>query len=303
MKWGKKGLIYAPDGRMPWASHSALTPTPIYVSPDVIRVYAGFRDDEGISRIGFVDVRAQNPGDVLRVSDRPVLDVGPGGAFDDNGLIMGDIAVKDGRWYMYYVGFQLVQKAKFLAFTGLATSDDNGETFTKISAAPVMDRSDEGLYFRAIHSVIFEDGKWKCWYGVGSDWSIINGTPYPKYHTRYIESEDGIHFGRAGSVAIDFVGSEYRIGRPRVSKTETGYRMFYTVGTLNATYMPGYAVSDDGLKWTRRDEEVGIGLSTEGWDSRTLSYATPIRYENKEYLFYNGNDMGRTGFGYAEREI
>ena len=86
--WQKKGLIFAPDGRMPWAQHTALTPTPFRLSQKVIRVFAGFRDDQGVSRIGFVDVDAFNPNKVLGVSDKPVLGTGKAGCFDDNGVIL-----------------------------------------------------------------------------------------------------------------------------------------------------------------------------------------------------------------------
>jgi hypothetical protein len=248
-------------------------------------------------------VEADNPSKIIAVSERPALDIGSPGAFDDNGVILGDVIAKDGRLYMYYVGFQLVQKAKFLAFTGLATSDLSGRTFERVLTTPVLDRSPEGTFFRAIHSVVYEDDRWKCWYGVGSDWSEINGNPYPSYKIRYIESVDGVTFGREGPVCVDFVGSEYRIGRPRVVRTATGYQMYYTVGTLQATYLPGYAESPDGIHWTRRDQDVGISPSSSGWDSKTLSYTAPLRVEKKEYLFYNGNDMGKTGFGYAERDV
>lgn len=303
MKWTKKGLIYSPDARMSWATNSALTPTPIILKDYVIRVYAGFRDDFGISRIGYVDLDARDPSRVLHVAKKPVLDVGMPGTFDDNGVIMGDLIEYDSKLYMYYVGFQLVNQAKFLAFTGLAVSDDGGEVFTRVSKSPVMDRSDEGLFIRAIHSVLYEDGIWKCWYGVGSEWSLINGNPYPKYNIRYAESKDGINFSPSGKVCITFKGNEYRIGRPRVSKINGIYRMHYTVGTLLGTYLPGYAESKDGYNWKRLDSEVGIAPSRTGWDSKALSYATPIAYLDKEYLFYNGNDMGKTGFGYAERDF
>ena len=303
MKWMKKGLIYAPDERMTWATNSALTPTPLMLNDDVIRVYAGFRDDLGVSRIGYVDLDATAPSKVLNVSQKPVLDIGIPGTFDDNGLILGDVIKLNNRVYMYYIGFQLVAQVKFLAFTGLAISEDGGSTFNRISNAPVMDRSEEGLFFRAIHSVLYENGVWKCWYGVGSDWSVINGGSYPKYNIRYIESGDGINFGPSGEVCVTFEGDEYRIGRPRVSKVDDVYRMHYTIGTLSGTYLPGYAESIDGVSWKRLDSDVGITPSSGGWDSKALSYATPIAYKDKEYLFYNGNDMGKTGFGYAERNL
>lgn len=301
--WIKKGLIYAPDSRMPWAQHSALTPTPFRLNDSVIRVFAGFRDSKGVSRIGFVDVDAANPSRILAVSENPVLDTGKAGCFDDNGVILGDLVRHDGKVLMYYVGFQLVANVKFLAFTGLAISTDGGTTFHRQSEAPVLDRADEGLYFRAIHSVLIENGVWKCWYGVGSAWSPIKGTDYPRYTTRYIESPDGVHFPNDGQICLNYQNDEYRLGRPRVQRTASGYRMYYTAGTLRGTYLPGYAESPDGVRWKRMDDRVGIAPSPTGWDSKALSYTAPIAVKGREYLFYNGNDMGKTGFGYAEREI
>ncbi|XTO85935.1 hypothetical protein K4E85_03490 [Campylobacter coli] len=51
--------------------------------------------------------------------------------FDDNGVILGDVLRIENKIYMYYVAFQLVEKAKFLAFSGLAISSDNRENFSK----------------------------------------------------------------------------------------------------------------------------------------------------------------------------
>ena len=65
--------------------------------------------------------------------------------------------------YLYYVGFQHVQKAKFYAFTGLAISDNHGETFVRYSEVPVLDRTDTGRFGRCIHTVIRENGVFKCW--------------------------------------------------------------------------------------------------------------------------------------------
>lgn len=303
MKWNKKGLIYCPDGSMSWAKHSALTPTPVLLTNEIIRVYAGFRDEKGISRIGYVDVDANNPLKILSVSQEPALDVGAVGTFDDNGVILGDIIKLDKLFYMYYVGFQLVEKVKFLAFTGLAISDDGGNSFKRFSQVPILDRSDEGLYFRAIHSVIFENGIWRIWYSVGSEWVSINHKPYPKYNIKYLESKDGINFGKSGNLCIDFQNNEYRIGRPRVYRNFDSYKMFYTIGTLDGSYLLGFSELENSIHWQRKDQLIGINLS-EGkeWDSKSICYLSILSYKEKIYAFYNGNDMGKTGFGYAELE-
>ncbi len=127
MKWEKKGLIYQSPEDNSWRDNSALTPTAFLLDTNIIRVYASFRDTQGVGRIGYIDVNANNPSDVLKISDKPVLDIGKDGMFDDNGVILGDLIRVDNKIYMYYVGFQLVKKSKFLAYSGLAISEDNGE--------------------------------------------------------------------------------------------------------------------------------------------------------------------------------
>jgi predicted GH43/DUF377 family glycosyl hydrolase len=299
MKWIKKDLIYKAKNDNTWMDNSALTPTPVLINDEIIRVYAAFRDKLGVGRIGYVDLDANNPSNIINISDKPVLDIGIPGTFDDNGVILGDVVKNNNKYYMYYVGFQLVEKVKFLAYTGLAISEDGGETFYRYSKAPILDRSEDELFIRAIHSVIYDNGIWKAWAGVGSSWHFIDGKPFPDYDIRYYESKDGIHFNKMGSVAINVKGDEYRIGRPRVYKQENLYKMFYTYGTVNMDYLSGYAESLDGKKWCRKDDQIGITLSSEGWDSKHLSYPSIIKCKDKTYMFYNGNDMGIDGFGYA----
>jgi hypothetical protein len=239
---------------------------------------------------------------VKSVSKEPVLDIGLPGTFDDNGVILGDVVYHKQRLYMYYIGFQLVEKVKFLAFTGLAISSDGGESFERYSNVPVMDRSHDSLFFRAVHTVMIEKGKWKVWIGSGSDWVVINNNTYPQYDIKYTESPDGIAFDEKSHLCIEPYEPEYRIGRPRVYKMDDLYRMLYTIGDLQGNYLPGYAESEDGVNWVRKDSDLGLKLSNSGWDSRALCYPTLIAYEERTYMFYNGNDIGKDGFGYAVLE-
>jgi len=303
MKWKKKGLIYTPPADESWRHSSALTPTAFLLNENVIRVYVSFRDTGGVGRIGFIDVNANNPAEILRISDRPALDVGREGMFDDNGVILGDVVRVEDKIYMYYVGFQLVENVKFLAYTGLAISDDNGETFARYSETPILDRKDEGLYIRAIHSVIIEDNKFKIWYATGNGWETIGDKQYPQYDISYMESQDGISFEDKGVKCIknDSNNLEYRIGRPRVYKDNRRYIMNFTYGTTDGRYKAGQATSKDGVYWDRDDNELGIELSSSGWDSKHLSYPSIIDAKGKSYMFYNGNDMGINGFGFAEK--
>ncbi|MCS7092732.1 MAG: hypothetical protein NZM26_05310 [Patescibacteria group bacterium] len=302
MRWQKRGLIYKAPFDGSWRDNSALTPTPILINNDVIRIYVSFRDSKGVGRIGFVDVQADNPTCILRISEKPVLDIGQDGCFDDNGVILGDVLFVGDEIWMYYVGFQLVHKAKFLAFSGLAISHDGGITFKRSQKHPVLDRSGEGLYIRAIHSVQLKNNKFCIWYAAGNTWETIEGQAFPSYHIRYAESENGNLFPNTGILCLnpDAKNLEYRIGRPRVYQRGKEYLMFFTYGTLDKRYLAGAAISKDGIEWQRDDKYLRLPLSSEGWDSVHLCYPSLLSFKNRTYVFYNGNYMGREGFGFAE---
>lgn len=301
MLWKKKGLIYCPAGEHDWEVDTFMTPHAYALDENTIRILGGVRDKAGVSRIKYIDVSAHDPKSIIKVSDKINLDVGRPGTFDDNGMILGDTVDVDGKLYLYYVGFQHVEKAKFYAFSGLAISEDKGETFARYSEVPIMDRTDEGKFGRCIHTVNYEDGIFKCYYAIIHDWKYINGIPYPSYDIWYTESEDGIHFSRKDDCrCVTTSGDEYRIGRPKVYKTESGYEMFYTRDLITKDYLPGYAVSKDGITWQRRDEEIGIEKSKTGWDSEMVCYPVRLKIANHDYMFYGGNGMGATGVGYAE---
>lgn len=301
MNLQKKGLIYCPHGEHDWELNTFMTPHAIFMSNNnKIRIWGGCRDAAGISRIKYIDVAADNPGNVIEIGVMPSLDIGKSGCFDDNGVILGDIIPINDQLYLYYVGFQHVQKVKFHAFSGLAVSNDFGKTFLRCSEVPVLDRTTTGRYGRCIHTVLYEDGIFKCWYAIINDWKQIGGIPYPVYNIWYTESKDAYHFPLEDSVlCVDVKGNEYRIGRPKVYKTDFGYEMFYTRDLVTKEYLVGYAVSADGIHWERRDDLFSLPRSVDGWDSEMACYPVKLIVGDRKYMFYNGNGMGKTGVGYG----
>lgn len=303
MKWRKQGLVYGPTGDSWWAQRWALQPTPIVRPDETIRVFAGFRTREGISRVGYVDVDAANPSRVLGVSQEPVLDIGVPGAFDENGVVPCAVVARDDKLFLYYAGYQLGHKVKFYVFGGLAVSTDGGESFQRASRVPVCDRTDDELYFRVIHTMMRDGDKWRAWYGGGSDYAAQDGRQLPRYDIRHALAPDGLTLSRDYQVCVAQDGDEYRVGRPYVFKDDEGrYRMLFSAGTAATGYRLAYAVSDDGITWSRNDQNVGIDVSTTGWDSAMQAYPAVLRYKDKTYLFYNGNNYGEDGFGYAVLE-
>jgi hypothetical protein len=304
MRWRKLGLVFAPEGRSWWQQAYAFPPTPLKLDDQRLRLYLCFCDRDTVGRVGYVDVSLADPREVLEVSDDPVLDIGQHGAFDDNGVLPTCVLDVDGRLYLYYVGYQLGTKVKYFQFQGLAVSTDGGQSFERLQRVPVLERSTNEMLNRTSAFVMREAGRFRMWYVGGSEWLEVNGKPLPLYNLRHLESCDGISWGPDGKVCLDFASDdEHAFGRPWVVHAAGGgYRMFYSVRTRSKDYRLGYAQSEDGLAWERRDHEVGIDVSPSGWDSQMIAYSSIVTHRNTTYPFYNGNLRGKTGFGVAVLE-
>jgi hypothetical protein len=301
MRWKKQGLIWAPDGSKPWLQAHAMVPTPYLISPECIRLYVASTDADMVSRVGYLDLDARDPSRILRVSDDPVFDIGEAGCFDDNGVNATAVVPHGDELRMYYFGYQLGVKVRYLLFGGLAVSVDGGATFKRHSRVPIIDRSDREPLLRSGPVVLWDQGKWRMWYGAADRHIRVGDTTRPTYQIKYLESDDGINWPSEGRTAISLLsgGEEYGLGRPYVIRCEEGYRMWYSMRTHSLGYRIGYAESADGLSWTRRDDAEGLELSEQGWDSEMICYAAEVRTEYGTYLFHNGNDYGRSGVGYA----
>jgi hypothetical protein len=91
-----------------------------------------------------------------------------------------------------------------------------------------------------------------------------------------------------------------------VLKEDGVYKMWYATRQgqdyredKTQSYRIGYAESADGIGWRRLDEQAGIDVSENGWDSEMVEYPCVIAPNGRKYLFYNGNGFGRSGIGYA----
>lgn len=299
MKWEKKGLIYSPSFDGSWKDNSALQPTAILLK-DKIRVFLCFRDKNGIGRIGYVDLDANNPSKILKISENPVLDIGEKGMFDDNGVAPTALIKIDNKIYLYYAGYQIPEKVRFIAFGGLAISENDGETFTRVSRTPIFERTEEAALFRVPHTVLLDDNLYKFWYGGGSSYIQGKNKTLPVYNIRYLETHNLLKIPDIGEIALDILNEEHRVGRPYVVKKGSLFKMYFGYGSDDKPYQLGYAESSNGKIWIRNDEKLNLPLSKEGWDSEMMAYPCVINFNSKTYIFYNGNEYGRYGFGYAE---
>src|SRR5262249_23060123 len=102
-------------------------------------MYLSSRDERGRSHIGRAEFDPAAPAPSMQVAETPLLRPGPLGAFDDAGVTTSCL-VRDGqRQLLYYTGWSLGVTVPFFLFVGCAVSDDGGETFERVSAAPILE--------------------------------------------------------------------------------------------------------------------------------------------------------------------
>jgi len=299
MRWTKLGRVYAPDGSRGWMTSHAYVPTPHVLDENTIRVYVSFLDRDRVGRIGFVDVASSDPLRVLRVSERPALDVGVVGAYDEHGVTPSTVVTDGNTLRLYYFGWQRAIKVPYLCFGGLAVSEDGGATFRRVTRTPILPRLDGERICRAAPFVGHQGNLWRAWYVAADTWTELEGRLVPASEIRCVSSDDGVRWEGRGESAVTPTSDEVGMARPFVEASGDGYRMWYSISRRSRRHGIGYATSDDGTSWTRRDSEVGIDVSASGWDSEMVCFGAVLATRDGTYLFYNGSRYGETGFGAA----
>ena len=301
MRWRKLGRIYSPAPLGDWGVSHAAVPVPLRLEAHRWRVFFSPRDRANRSHTGFFDFDPRRPDRLLRLAARPALSPGALGTFDEDGAMATWIVEQEGRLLLYYIGWNRGITVPFRNAIGVAESRDGGESFTRLSEGPVLDRDVHDPFFTASPCVLVEDGKWRLWYLSCVGWEPTPAGPRHRYLIKYAESGDGLQWCRRGLVCIDFdAPDEYALSRPWVLREAGRYRMWYS--RRGASYRIGYAESPDGLSWHRRDEEAGIDVSPAGWDSEMVAYASVFDADGDRYMLYNGNAYGATGIGLAVLE-
>jgi hypothetical protein len=307
MSWTKKGLILAPANKSWWDKKYAMMPTPIYLKElGVIRVFYGTTDEGVFGRTAYVDLDPQDPSKIIDMPGTFVADLGDDGCFDDSGAIPSSIVKHNNSYYLYYVGFQRTVKVPYMLFSGLMISGSMQEiNFSRYSKAPLIDRSKDNYVSNAAPFVLYdqEEKLFKMWYWVGSNWVTVNGKKYIRAEIHYATSANGLAWSVAGlCLAPEKELDEFSLGRPWVIKSASGYEMYYSTRYVKKLYRISYATSSDGITWKKKPFN-DFDVSPEGWDSEMTCYCSVVDVENKRYMFYNGNNNGETGFGFAEMNL
>jgi hypothetical protein len=316
MKWKKLGKIFDPTQYTLPLNCTEFAQSPqTLVFDDFVRIYFSTRQKDPqngkyLSHIAFIDMDKEFK-QILNTSSKPVIELGGLGTFDEHGIFPINPLRHGDKVWAYTCGWSRRVSVSVETSTGLAVSEDNGETFQKLGSGPVFSSSLQEPFLVGDSFVQVYDGVFHMWYIYGLRWVENNEEePARVYKIAHAISNDGISWQRDGRLIIaDKLDTDECQALPSVVFHEGRYHMVfcYRHATGFRTipqrgYHLGYAFSDNLVDWTRDDDRLGIIADSQDWDGEMMCYPHIFNFDGKIYLLYNGNAFGKYGFGLAMLE-
>jgi hypothetical protein len=303
--WQKKGFIYCPRGEGYFKTHAA-RPIPYRLDEDTLRLFLASRDSDDRMLPTFIDVEIRDPAKIVRISDDPLVELGSPGTFDDSGVTLASMVESDNEVRFYYTGWKRRRVVSFELSIGILIWDKSTGRCRRLFEGPILGQDKSHPLLVAGPFVVVENGRFKMWYCSGTDWKFPNDRPEPIYTVFYAESANGIDWRPHGTPVIRYKFDGEVVSAPWVLKSRDKYLMWYSTRGHETraakNYTIGFAESRDGTSWERNDEQAGISRSESGWDSEMVCYPAFYPYKDRIYMFYCGNNVGRSGIGYAVAE-
>jgi len=240
--------LLGPGGPSDWDAANFWSVAMLKVDGTYHLYYTGHRD--GAGWLEEIDIgHATSADGVVWEKDpaNPVLTRGPEGEWDDLSLLRLAVIHDESGFRMWYEGIgQVTEKS----WVGYATSPD-GSVWTKHPDNPIMAPGAPGTFDAGgvgPQSVIVRDGRYQMWYSA----MPTRGTSIKGSSVGYAESDDGLSWTRRSAPLLEpTMGWERsRLNQPSVLFDGVRYQMWYTGANGSQAHI-GYAVSSDGIEWTR----------------------------------------------------
>jgi len=297
--WSKMGLLYICNELHPKLLTHAANPLPVFIENDVYRVFFSSRDRQQRSSIGAVDIDIITK-EIITEYDTPFFTHGSADSFYSHGVSIGNAYSVDEVTYIGFMGWRNPSGEHWFGEIGRLIVEDD-LTLSLDSEAPIISLDESDPISLSYPWVLKDTNKYKMWYGSTVKWDAGNGEML--HVIKYAESDDGHRWVKTKHEVPYKLGVYQAFSRPTIVKDALGYRAWfsYRSGT-GETYRIGSTNSLDGLSWDNPVATNVLGVSPSGWDSEMVEYPYVMQHHGRTYMFYNGNEYGKSGFGLAVLE-
>lgn len=310
MSWKKGKTLF--NGENFFQSNSishASVPFALQLEGNDYLIYFGVRNEKGQTVPYCIKAQISNK-EILIQGDPigPLMHLGDLGTFDDSGVMPTCVVKNNGAYWMYYIGWNPQVTVSYRLSIGLAISED-GINFNRYSSAPLMDRSLDEVYFNTAPYVVKTKTDWSMYYVSCTGWKVLDGKTEPQYTVKKATSMDGIHWVRENKILLEYDQHGEAFGRPCLLPiSEECTALFFSFRKLSGyrnvignAYQTAYAIwNQEKHIWEKKYNDV-LPLGAPGeWDEQMACYGHVFEHGGVYWMLYNGNDFGKSGFGYAQ---
>jgi predicted GH43/DUF377 family glycosyl hydrolase len=316
LKWKKLGKIFDPTQHKLANNCVEFAQSPqVLEFENFIRIYFSTREKDSagkfISHISFIEMD-KNFRELLKVSDHTIITMGALGCYDEHGIFPLNVLRDNNRVLGFIGGWNRRVSVDIETSIGLAISHDDGLTFKRIGDGPVLSSTLDEPFLVGDPFVLKLKDTYHMWYIYGTQWiqNPVKDVKERVYKIGHAVSADAVNWIKTNrQIIADKLNETECQALPSVIFLNNRYHMVFcyrqAIGfreNSKDAYRIGYAYSEDGLNWTRDDDNVGIDTTPGDWDSDMMCYPHICNCNGKIYLLYNGNNFGRNGFGVAVLE-
>ena len=188
----------------------------------------------------------------------------------------------------------------YISSLGLAVSSKNND-FKRLSEAPIIGRNLNDPIFIASCFIEKIKKKFRMIYTSNKSWTKKKFF-VPNYNLKYAYSKNGKNWITTSNFIIPNKSKqEIAITRPWITKIKNNEILFYSYKNYKnkgRNYKIGYAIKNN-KKWIRKDN-IHFKKSKDKFDNQMQEYGAFVKYKDRIYMFYNGNNYGEEGVGIAE---
>lgn len=307
--WERKGLFLPIKAGHGWWTSHAQAPCVLVIKPRLWRIYFSARNANNTAFPVAIDV---DPGDNMRVLAEhivPLLQPGPPGRYDHTGVGSACAIWVNEQVYLYTTGVHLRTDVRFQLGIGLALSED-GLSFNSAFDGPVRATGPMDPFFVSTPCVRRHEQGYRMWYVSGTGWTSDGAQREPLYDIRTCNSPDGRFWEASSSCAVSSAQLGIAaVARPWVTDDGGELTLWYSLrgndyreGSSEPYHIVSQPLDQDGIAVGAPEPVCFVNPPVRGdHDDWMQAYACIMDYEDTQIMFYNGNDFGRAGMGWATR--
>lgn len=283
-------IILSPESLPVGYTHAAY-PIPLRLDKNRLRIFFCSRNSKQIGRVFFCDVDSSEPSNILHIEKKPVMYEGVEGTFDEHGISLGNIFRFKSRLFVSYMGWSKSLSVSFKNSIGCAEiiNDRKLKKLGNILSFNIYDKFTMSYPF-------IENLKGKLFMFYGSQRSE-KFSPM-KHELCLATSSDLFNWKTSNQILLKRRKKELGFARPWIFYIKK--KKFMLVGSSEENRYKIILFEFFNSKWKRINNNVIKNLSN--WDNLETEYPSHIKVNNQNYIFYNGNFHGKTGFGYCKVE-